>query len=178
MPLEVEAERLRSFSRTAPAIVLLELLLYHACLRVAETFPFRGAVRGTEIVPNTRGVEDEFDRGWSDLETRHKTLFDLFGLTRNVARRYLDAKRHSDPEPPVTQEEDHECLFFFGCPTRSLDEEVLETLVDRETLKFQQDHWRPASMGGRTLQTLCAVHNRLKGDSLLLQPDVVFGEAE
>lgn len=175
--LKVEAERLKAFSHAAPAIVLLELTLYHACLTVAELFPQRGSVRGTEILPNTRGVEDEFDRAWVDLEVQQKALLDLFGLTRGVARRYLDARRRLDPQTPEAEDGNHECLFYFGCPTQSLDEPAVESLMSQGALRFQRDHWRPASMGGKTLQFLCAVHNRLKGDSLLLQPDVVFEEA-
>jgi len=174
--VNIDFMRLSNFAKMAPSLILLEELLYSACLRVAQSNPWKGAIRGTEIYPNTRGVEEAFEQIWTDLETDAHHLIDELDLDRNTARRYLEARRAWDPQGVSVDSKEMKCSFYFGCPTVALEDGVTEDLKAKGVLNFHRDHWRPNSMGGQIIQILCAVHNRLKGSSLLLQPDVVYEE--
>jgi hypothetical protein len=176
MPFGLDAARLSAFAGSAPSLVLLEELLYAACLQVACKYPWRGAIKGTEIFPNTRGVEEAFDDVWVSLQGNAPELTNSLHLTREVARQFLEARRVWDPEAPFEEPEEQVCNFYFGCPTTTLEGPEIVRLVEGGVLVYHRDHWRPASMGGRIVQLLCAVHNRWKGSSLLLQPDVIYGE--
>lgn len=176
LPFGLNMSRLSFFAEAAPALLLLEELLYAACLEVARTHPWRGAVKGTEVFPNTRGVEETFDGVWAAIESAEADTIARLHLDREVARRYFEARRTWDPEMPQVEFENYVCNFYFGCPTTSLEGKAVNDLVDNGVLVFHHDHWRPVSMGGHSIQILCAFHNKWKGSSLLLQPDVIFPE--
>lgn len=168
--LGLDRERFDHLVEGVPRLLILEELLYAACVRVSLRHPTRVAIKSGKLLPNTRGVPEEYDEVYRAVRRADAQLFATYGIDRDAAQRFLEAKR-SVEVPQAFDPVNEECEFYYGCPTKTLNQIERIILKERGVIRFQRDHWKPSSLGGERLQFLCARHNHQKADLLIFQPD-------
>ncbi len=166
----IETDRVAELLSKGWHILVLDALLYHACLRVSLENPRNPAVKDSRLYPNTRGVTEVFRK----LYEKVRPIVEQFGLTKSLVDRYVQL-RFREWWPHDLDYEGKECRFFIGCPINVLETDDVEFVIDSGICPIHRDHIIPASHGGRDTQPMCAYHNRLKQDNWFFQPDLLQG---
>ena len=166
--LGVSPAKIETLLSRGGAFILLDSLLYKACLKASLDNPRNPAIRGSVMNPNVRGVLQHFR---AIYETIQDSL-DAAGLSKPVVDHYIQLRFREWRVHDVDVEGD-KCNFYVGCPTNALDDKERTSAIDAGVCTIHRDHILPLGHGGLETQPMCAYHNRIKQDNWLFEPDLI-----
>lgn len=166
--LGIFPDKLATLLNQGSRFLLLDSLLYKACLRASLDDPRNPAVRGSVINPNVRGVLQHFRSIYEEI----RESLDVIGLSKSLVDDYVQL-RFREWRVHDIDTEGNKCSFYVGCPTNSLDERERQFAIETGVCIIHRDHILPSSHGGLDTQPMCAYHNRIKQDNWLFEPDLL-----